>query len=165
VLRDVLKTRIRTSWLEGASDPRESRNPKDTPPIGVEEGRLRLFPALVRDRASLLERLRPRYALGGATRLLRPAGVNDQSALLEEGNRGGSCLLPVLRAPSVRRSLCIQRTVRKTQSSPSKAGCSVCRRRNQMCRLSASTASRPPGLDRATPRARAGRQCGESARA
>ena len=52
---------------------------------------------------------------------------------------------PVFRAPTARRSPCIQGTVRKTQSfsSPSKASCSSWRARHQTCRLRASTAARP----------------------
>ena len=96
MLRDVLGAGIRPSWFEGSSDPPESRNPKDPPPIGAEREKLRLLPAFVHDRAPLLKFLGPRNRATGSARLLRLAGVHDQPALLEEGDRGGGCLLPPL---------------------------------------------------------------------
>jgi hypothetical protein len=56
----------------------------------------------VHDRAPLLKFLCPRNRATGSARLFRLAGVHDQPALLEEGDRGGGCLLPPLassRAP------------------------------------------------------------------
>jgi hypothetical protein len=92
VLRAVPELPVGAS-RNGGPHPGESRDTKDAPPVRAQRGRLCVLATFARHRPQLLELLRPGDSLRPPPRLLRLARVDEQAALLEQGNRAGGRLL------------------------------------------------------------------------